>query len=85
MQEMLQKAIEAMITKGVIMFRPFSYMNDVVDVSITSEIFEDDPSFVLSIKEDEWECGPGKAVAAELVETLKNGKIRFVPYIDETF
>lgn len=85
MQEMLQKAIEAMIAKDMIQFRPFSWMSNIVDVTITSEIFEDDPSFVLSIKEDEWEGGPGKAVAAELVDALKEGTIKFIPYVDKTF
>ena len=72
--EILKHVIEVMIEKGIICFDAFSWCYNIVDMTVKSDIFEDD-SFVMSVPEDDWNCGPAEAVAAELTELLINGTL----------
>lgn len=77
--EVLKLAIEAMLERGIIYFNAFSWCFDMVDITIKSDVFEEE-SFVLSVLKQDWNDGPGEAVATELTKLLINGDIRFIPY-----
>lgn len=75
---LLEQAIRAMLEKGGIRFNPFSWCFGKVDVAVSSEVFTE-KEVVLSVNEDNWNGGPTKCVAKELVQAIKTGGLRFIP------
>lgn len=74
--------MEAMLEKEIIRFRAYAWCFGMVDMFVMSGLFAEE-EYVLSVYEDDWNGGPSKCVAKELVKTVAEGKIRFVPLTRE--
>lgn len=75
---LLEQAVRAMLEKGGIQFKPFSWCFGKVDVTVSSEVFTE-KEVVLSVDEDDWNGGPTKCVAKELAQAITAGRLRFIP------
>lgn len=81
-KEQMILLMEAVLEKEIIQFRAYAWCFDMVDMFITSDLFAE-KEFVLSVREDGWNGGPSICVAKELVKTVAEGKIKFVPLTRE--
>lgn len=81
-EELLEKAIGAMLENGIIKYDAYSWCYGMVDMTITSEIFKGH-SFIISVLEDKWDNGPSKAVSEELSRLAISGDLEFIPSFDE--
>lgn len=76
--ELLEQAVGAMLERGIIQFKPFSWCFGLVDMIVSSEVFID-KEVVLTVIEDDWNGGPAKCVAKELVQAITSGSLKFIP------
>lgn len=68
--------VEKLIDDGVIQFSAYSWCFNMVDMIVKSDVFIDH-EFILTVKEDDWNAGPSKAVASEIADAILDGSIQF--------
>lgn len=81
--EHLEQAIGAMLETGMIQFEPFSWCYRLVDMTVSSQVFTN-KECVITVDEDNWNCGPANCVAKELTQAITSGWLKFVPCTEKT-
>lgn len=76
--EHLEQAVGAMLETGIIQFKPFAWSFGLVDMTVSSEVFTD-KEFLLTANQDDWNGGPAKCVAKELMQAITSGNLKFIP------